>query len=130
MLCQNCSKRTTCQKPCEKLEKDLAKVTVKRPRETPKEESELESYTFYPLSWAEMASYHQEQVNISILSPIQNKCLQLFYFEGLTYKQIAYRLSNQYQRILSHQVSYQLRLAKRKILQINCINKGGKTDEQ
>jgi Sigma-70, region 4 len=54
-------------------------------------------------SHSDMASYHAEpEVNFSFLSPLQNRCLQLFHFEGLTRNQIAIRVKKSRSSVKGH----------------------------
>ena len=116
MLCQECPKKESCVRLCLSAEKWINKSNISQ-RELPCNEPTLEYFNYRsPVKWKTLASYHQvESLEFKFLSDIQNKCLHLFYFEGLTYKQIAYRLSNQYQRLLSHGVRWQLYTAKQTI---------------
>jgi hypothetical protein len=44
-------------------------------------------------SWTDMASYYSEKsAKFECLTPLQNKCLHLFHFEGLTLAEIAQRV--------------------------------------
>ena len=100
MLCQNCSKRPTCKKPCERLNRDLSKHT-RAQRELPiASEAALSvmyhdvGYSGNPHSYAEILSaFSEDNFSLPFLTPLQNKCIHLFYFEGKTYKEIAFRLS-------------------------------------
>jgi DNA-directed RNA polymerase subunit RPC12/RpoP len=61
---------------------------------------------------------------LTCLSQLQNNILQLFYGEGLSYKQIAFRLSGNRKGSFScEQISYQIRSAKIKLLQLLPSNK-------
>ncbi len=124
MLCQDCSKKPTCVELCEKAERHVNRKYISQ-RETtfPTISIEnlnltLDNLSYYKSihTFPELSSYFNEPgVNFPFLSELQNKCLHLFYFHGLTYKQIAYRLSNQYQQCLSHQIRYRIYKAKRTI---------------
>ena len=124
MLCQDCSKKNTCTELCEKTEK-YVNQDYKYLRELPCDENLIE-YLNYVIdkNWPELVSYFTEElVNFPFLTPLQNKIIHLFYFQGLTYKQIARAMSgNRKYKINREQVSYQLRSAKRRILQFFSIS--------
>lgn len=68
----------------------------------------------------DIASYFQEYgLSFSFLPPLQNKILHLFYFQGLTYKQIAQHLSGGHpykkNNIRAKDVDHLIYSAKRKI---------------
>jgi len=120
MLCQECSKKETCQELC--LEAEIyASRDYKRGRESPQVEFVLEylnTDSVYPYTYQEMVSYYKEaEVNFPFLTDLQNKCLHLFYFEGKTYKQIARAMSGNRSKtkLNQRQVRRQLYLAKRAI---------------
>ncbi|MHA2344884.1 MAG: sigma factor-like helix-turn-helix DNA-binding protein [Candidatus Hodarchaeales archaeon] len=50
------------------------------------------------------------------MSPLQNKCLYLTYVKGLSYKQIARKLSGHGVGYKERQIKYQIHLAKCRIL--------------
>ena len=124
MLCQECPKKESCVELCQKAEKWVNGDHVSQ-RELMfsciSEENlnlTIDNLNHHKsiYSHQELVSYFNEpSVNFPFLSDLQNKCLHLFYFQGLTYKQIAYRLSNQYRRVLSHQVKYRIKKAKQLI---------------
>ena len=113
MLCQDCPKRETCTQICKRLERHLERFTHYQ-REVIKPETPLEYLNFhiYPLSYKELASYWWGgRPHFSFLSELQNECLYLFYFEGLTYKQIAQKVNRKVKT-----VDNCIYLAKKKIL--------------
>ena len=133
MLCQECKKRDDCVALCAKAEKYSYQDWVYN-REVYASEDTLDWIHLHISrhTWPEMATYFQEnKVCFPFLSDVQNKCLSLFYFKGLTYKQIASRLSSANQhgvflQLSSEAVSYQIRSAKRDILQFLTISRGMK----
>jgi hypothetical protein len=124
MLCQECKKKPTCTKLCERAEKWVNQDHVSL-REIPKPEwllARLNVKAKPPHKLPVLQSYFsQEKINFPFLTPLQNKCLHLFYFEGLSYKQIARSLSGGKRKLkINHtQVSYQIRSAKCQILQFS-----------
>ena len=111
MLCQECKKRDTCTKLCEKANNWVNKDHVSQ-RELPCTEFTLEYLdSLSPVKWQAMASYYKvESLEFPFLSDLQNKCLHLFYFEGFKYKQIAIRVNHKVSK-----VKYQLYKAKQLI---------------
>ena len=125
MLCQECSKKESCVELCLKAEKWVNSDHVSQ-RELPCNEFTLEYLNYIsPVKWQTIASYHHvESLEFPFLSDLQNKCLHLFYFQGLTYKQIAFRLSGRYRKLSLKAVKGQLARAKKKIRSICSISRG------
>lgn len=125
MLCQDCKKRPTCKKPCEALEKELKKQERYQREVSIYHEDTLDFLVndplVFPYDYGEMEGFFSSKkpTNFSFLTPLQNKCLHLFYFEGKSYKQIAISMSgNRSKTQLSQtQVRDQLHSAKRLIRQ-------------
>lgn len=126
MLCQNCPKRDTCTEPCAALKRELKKHERYQREVTTGSDDILDFLANSPLvspyDYEEMEGFFssETEVNFPFLTPLQNKCLQLFYFEGKSYKQIASSLSSANQhgvfvRLSSTQVRRQLHSAKRAI---------------
>ncbi len=131
MLCQDCPKKPTCIELCERAEKYVNKDYISLRESTHLEWMlDLLSVHVKVIHHNEIKTYFtSENVSFPFLSDLQNNCLHLFYFEGLTYKEIAFRLSiaNQYGvylKLSSEGASYQLRSAKHQILQSYIENKG------
>lgn len=109
MLCQDCKKRPTCKKPCEALEKELKKQERYQREVSIYHEDTLDFLVndplVFPYDYGEMEGFFssKEPVNFTFLTPLQNKCLHLFYFHGKTYKQIAI-ITNHKVRIVKHQI--------------------------
>lgn len=142
MLCQDCPKKETCTELCEKAERHIRKDHVSQrekifPHIRESWESNLNphldnfSYHLGLYNPSEISSYFtEESVNFPFLTPLQNKILHLFYFQGLTYKQIASRLSsaNQhgvYVQLPSKAVDNQLVRARKEIQGFFSKNRGG-----
>ena len=123
MLCQDCSKRPTCKKQCKALEKDLKKQEKYQREINIYHEETLDFLVndplVFPYDYAEMGGFFSspDPLHFPFLTPLQNKCLHLFYFEGKSYKEIAISLSgNRSKTQLSQtQVRRQLHSAKRLI---------------
>ena len=125
-LCTNCSKRDNCVELCEKAERYVGQDHVSQ-RESTKPEWLLDLLRVHVTlhKHEDIASYFQEDsLSFDFLTPLQNKILYLFYFEGLTYKEIAFHLSNQYRQLSSSDVNYQIRSAKQRISQFLSDNRG------
>jgi len=113
MLCQDCKKKPTCVSLCPKAEKYVNKDHVSL-RESPQPDTSLDliSYSLDTISHAEIVSYFSEGVvDFPFLTPLQNKILEMFYFRGFTYKQIARAISgnrsseNKNQRAVKHRLT-------------------------
>jgi hypothetical protein len=94
MLCQTCPKRPTCTRLCEKAEKYVSKDSISL-REIPQPDISIDliSYHFDFIPTEEISSHFTEGLpNFHFLTPLQNKILGMFYFQGLTYAQIAVRV--------------------------------------
>ncbi len=112
MLCQECKKKTTCHKLCPQAEKYVNRDHVSQ-REFVQPEYMLELLDIHIKidSHSDLASFLSESsINFPFLSPLQNKTLSLFYFGGLSYAEIAWKLHTR-ESILSKQIY----LAKNKI---------------
>ena len=100
MLCQDCTKRDTCTELCEDAEKYVNRdhvsqkeIIVSRIPESKGKNLPIDN-AYYHAGANDLSSYFTEsQVELSFLTPLQNKCLHLFYFEGLTYAEIAQRVN-------------------------------------
>ena len=98
MLCQNCKKKPTCIKLCERAEK-WVNQDYRYQRELCVPEKTLEILEQIRIDkgihdWKQVASYFSAQkINFPFLTSLQNKILHKFFFEGLQDKQIAFRLS-------------------------------------
>ena len=131
MLCQDCPKKPTCQELCERAEKRVSQDYVfQRERTYPHVNSKgdanknlkLDNISFHvsPYKFSILSSYFKhDKLNFSFLTKLQNKCLHMFYFDGLTYNQIAMRV-----RKGKSKIKYQLYLAKRQILAKSTKNRG------
>lgn len=125
MLCQECKKRDKCVKLCPEAEKYVNRDRVSQ-RESCHEDYVLDWLNLHvsPHPFSALVSFWQEDnLNFPFLSPLQNKCLHLFYFEGLSYVEIAFRLSNQYRQVSSHKVRGQIYRAKQKIREFSSISR-------
>ena len=120
MLCQRCKKKPTCIEPCRNLENHLKKFS-RYLRELPCAEYTLEYLDLRsPATWQTLSNYyHNDSVSFPFLTKLQNKCLHMFYFEGLTYNQIAMRV-----RKSKTVIKGQLQRGKCKIRSIFTISKG------
>ena len=94
MLCQNCKKKPTCIELCERVEKYVNYNYVSQRESTHLEWMlDLLSVHVKAIHHNEIKTYFtSEGVNFPFLSDFQNRCLHLFYFEGLEYNQIAMRV--------------------------------------
>lgn len=137
MLCQECSRRESCKFLCKKAEKYARRDHVAQRERTV---SIIRANTnanlnlpednhaqIYPYSWKQLASYFSEDsLNFLFLTKLQNKILKMFYFDGLSYGEIARALSGGWNNrgINQDSVSWQLRYAKRRIIQISSKSEG------
>ncbi len=125
MLCQTCKDRDTCTELCEPAERYVGQDHVSQ-RETPHEETFLEwlqsnvsLYTYEELS----GYFSEESVNFPCCTELQNRCLSLFYFEGLSYAEIAMKVNYRV-----HKVNYQIYSAKQRISKFFSIYRGESED--
>jgi len=141
MLCQECPKKSECVELCLKAEKWVNSDHVSQ-RElifSQVQEGEagsirlntaLDLANFYStFNHSELSSYFTEsEVCFPFLSDLQNKCLHLFYFEGLTYKQIARAMSGNRSKtkINQSQIKYRIKKAKQLIRAHMFKNRGDK----
>ncbi len=129
MLCQDCPKRESCAELCAKAERYVGQDEKKYQRERTYGSSVVLDILGYRSrhNWQDCSTYWIAQsVNFSELTPTQNKCLHLFYFEGLSYKQIAFRLSGNRKGAYScDNIDYCIRSAKRRILRFSSKSEGG-----
>jgi hypothetical protein len=138
MLCQECKKKPTCKKLCERAEKWINQDYISQrewifPHVRDRRKANLNlpldniyQHTKAPHQIDEITSF-LNSIEISlVLTPLQNKCIHLFYIDGFSYKQIAFRLSNQYHQHSSRQIKYQIHLAKRRIVSFFSKNVRGK----
>ena len=107
-ICSNCPKRSRCTELCKKAEAYVSRDHVSQRELTfspiAETENDLPIDTLYyyltnvraggtGLTFNHLASYFGEsELNFPFLTRLQNKCLQLFYFEGLSYMRIAQRV--------------------------------------
>ena len=145
MLCQECPKKESCVELCEKAEKWVNKDHVSQreltfPQVTDGERGKVRLNLLLDLAdfhsafkHSELSSFFNEsKVDFPFLTPLQNKCLHLFYFQGLTYKQIAHQLT--YSERIGYgrtnfsqtQVKYRLKRAKQLIRAHLFKNTGGR----
>ena len=135
MLCQECSKKSECVELCLKAEKWIngdhvyqREQLFPHVRETWEGSVNPHLDNFYCLNFykqPEIASYFaEENVCFPFLSDLQNKCLHLFYFKGLTYKQIAMRVNRRVGK-----VRYRIYWAKQAIIEHIYKSEGGKINE-
>ena len=104
MLCQDCGKRKTCKIICKQLNRDLRRFTKSQKETTypgvndyknANKNLPLDNIDYHVSKWShhELVTYFQgDHVDFPFLTSIQNNCLQLYYFEGLSYWQIARNL--------------------------------------
>jgi hypothetical protein len=95
MLCQDCKKHPTCVQLCEKAEKYVDRDSVSL-RESQQSDVALDllAYHLDEPGIPEMASFFAGGTPaFPFLTPLQNKILGMFYFDGLSRKQIAFRMS-------------------------------------
>ena len=111
MLCQDCKKKPNCVKLCPAAEKWVNQDHVAL-REIPKPQWLLDRISIKAKpAHRDLSNYFShERVEFPFLTPIQNKILHLFYFEGLTYNEIAFKM-----KIQRKAVDNQLCKAKEKI---------------
>lgn len=129
MLCQDCRKRPTCKKPCPALERDLRRFTKAqrekplagvRDRQTATMNLRMDNIQ-QVISWRLLGigdnyfTLDGGDINFPRLTRLQNQCIQLFYFEGKSYRKIARALSGGRGKIRLNesQVRYQLHRAKK-----------------
>jgi len=102
MLCQECPKKESCVELCLKAERWINKDHVSQREITfpnigrENLNTPLDNLNHHKTlhSLPELVSFfNEDNVNFPFLSGLQNKCLHLFYFQGLTYKQIAMRVN-------------------------------------
>jgi hypothetical protein len=127
MLCQSCKKKPTCVSLCAKAEKYANKDYVDL-RESPQEIIPLDllSHHLDLIPAEDIASYFTEgKPNFPFLTELQNTILQMFHFQGLSYKKIAFRLSGHNKLSLSPKaVERQLARARAEIRGVFHILKG------
>jgi len=119
MLCQECSKKPNCTELCEETEKYVSQDHVAQ-RESPKPEWLLDALSVHVTlhRHPDIVGYFQESgLDFKGLTPLQNKILHMFYFDGLSYKQIARALSGNRSKTKINQsdVRYQLHSGKQLI---------------
>ncbi len=111
--CTTCSERSTCKDLCDRVEK-YANQDYRYQRELAVSETIIDAISQGELIWPELTSFfHESSIDFSFLTPLQNKILHLFHFEGKTYKQIATAYN-----IRSNAVKWQLQSARKKITSI------------
>jgi membrane-associated HD superfamily phosphohydrolase len=112
-LCAKCPKRDTCTELCEKAEKYAEQDHVSQ-RESCKPEYIFELLNMHVKAQhidEVLGNLNENKIDFPFLTAMQNQCIYYFYFEGLSYSKIAQNL-----RIKTDRVSYQLRSAKKKLL--------------
>jgi len=125
MLCQECPKKPQCKEACQELNEDLKKHE-RYQRETTISSDEILSFLandpdVFPYKYGEMVRFFLpgQPLNFKFLTPLQNKILHLFYFDGRTYKQIATNLSGgsgkTKRQLNANVIRRQIYLAKQKI---------------
>jgi predicted DNA-binding protein YlxM (UPF0122 family) len=95
MPCQECQAKSSCKSLCSKAEKSVNQDHVSQ-RETCHSEIDLDLLEAHvkPVPLVEVQSNNAEhELSFPFLTPLQNKILTLFYFKGLSYKEIAKCLS-------------------------------------
>jgi hypothetical protein len=103
MLCRDCKKHPTCVQLCEKAEKYVDRDSVSL-RESQQSDVALDllSYHLDEPGIPEIASFFAGGTPaFPFLTPLQNKILGMFYFDGLSRKQIAFRISGNRKGALS-----------------------------
>ena len=124
--CTECPKYSECTELCDRAEKYVDQDHIAQ-REVTFTEDFLELLQIQsPFTWPEMASFFKaESVNFPPLTPLQNKILHLFYFEGLSYREIARAVSGNRSKTKINQsaVDYQLRKARAEILRFSSTNR-------
>ena len=135
MLCQECKKRDHCVALCAKAEKWVSQDHVSQ-RELPtspirdKDDANFNTeldLIFYHSGIGPLSSLISEYPHeaISFLTPLQTTILRMFHNDGLTYKQIAFRLSGNRKGSYScDAVDYQIRSAKQKLLRFFSKSEG------
>jgi DNA-binding NarL/FixJ family response regulator len=109
MDCTKCKKYSTCTTLCKKAEKYVSQDhvsqreillqpiqdRVKNDRRTARLNTPLElADLFEDVDLVQIASFFTEKkVDFPFLTPLQNKILHLFYFEGQSYAEIAMRVN-------------------------------------
>jgi hypothetical protein len=94
MLCQDCGKRSECTFLCERAERYVDKDSVSL-REILHQAVHMDPSPLHDLILPEdIASYFTDgKPDFPFLTPLQNKILYMFHFQGLPYSQIAIRTS-------------------------------------
>lgn len=141
MLCQDCPKKDSCIQLCSKAERYVSQDYVSQ-RETtyPHVTDKANATKNLPLdnidyhlnqkthqeTIEQVISYHlnERTLNFPFLSELQNKCLYLFYFEGLSYAEIARNLKQDKSKI-----NYCIRIAKQRISQFSSKSEGENSKE-
>ena len=121
MLCQECKKKPTCTELCAKAEKYVNQDHVAL-REIPLSDISLDllSHHLKITPTEEVASYFTEnEASFPFLTPLQNKLLTMFYFQGLSYTQIAMMTNRRVRTVES-----QLARARKKIAVFFSNNRG------
>ncbi len=126
--CEECKKRSDCVELCDRVEKYISQ-DYKYQRELTQPEWIMDWFlgTVSTHDVAEVVSYFNEKsVDFPFLSPLQNKILHLFHFEGKTYKEIARALSGNKSKskINQNAVKWQLQSARKKITSISPTSEG------
>ena len=119
MLCQDCKKKPTCTQLCNKAEKYVSRDHVSlRESQQSNVAIDLLSYHLSALCAGEVGSFFSSAPPFfPFLSPLQNKILGMFYFDGMSRKQIAMRVNRRVTSVESH-----LSRARAKIRMVFSIN--------
>lgn len=113
LSCEGCPKFSKCVKLCEKAER-FVNQDYKYQRELPLKRVIFAKAILLPKT---------TKFDLPFLNPIQNKILTLFYCDGLSYKQIAFRLSGNRKGSLScGKIDNCIRSAKKRISRFFHIN--------
>ncbi|MCP3684300.1 MAG: sigma-70 family RNA polymerase sigma factor [bacterium] len=117
--CEECKKRSDCTELCDRVEKYISQ-DYKYQRELAVSEQIIDAISQGELIWPGLTSYfHESAVNFPFLTPLQNRVLHQFHFEGKTYKEIAMAMSgNNKYRLSRNAVKGQIARARAKIRSI------------
>lgn len=128
MLCQDCKKKPTCKSLCPKAEKYVRQDYVSQ-RESPLSEVRSNANASMNMhvdsvfqyisshSFQELSGYYSaddQTLKFPFLSKLQNKALYMAYYEGLSYRDIAWKL-----HIREDKLNNQIYSAKQKILKFS-----------
>ena len=110
--CIECEKYENCTELCERVEnysnKDYISQREKTFPQVPNRSNSTKNLTLDNIAQhmrdvpqlVELSSYFtEEKVSFPFLSDLQNKCLHLFYFHGLSYTEIAMRVNRRVRHV-------------------------------